>query len=155
MEEAWIFQINISHGGVPKLPVHRAKVTSLGLEGDDHNNKELHGGPDKAMCLYSLERIRALQKEGHPIFPGSTGENLTVTGLDWTQITPGTRLHLGSEVHIEITQYTQPCYKLEGFFKEGQILRMEQAEHPGWARVYARVLSAGEIRIGDSIQLER
>lgn len=155
MKEAWIFQINISNGGVPKLPVRRAKVSSLGLEGDDHNNKELHGGPDKAICLYSLERIRALQAEGHPIFPGSTGENVTITGLDWPQITPGSRLRLGSEVLIEITQYTQPCYKLETSFKEGQILRMAQERHPGWARVYARVLSPGEIRIGDNIQLER
>ena len=57
METAWIFQINSSNGGVPKLPVQGAKVTSLGLEGDDHNNKELHGGPDKAICLYSLELI--------------------------------------------------------------------------------------------------
>ena len=66
-----------------------------------------------------------------------------------------TRLRLGNDVLLVITQYTQPCYKLEKFFKEGQILRMAQEEHPGWARVYARVLSAGEIRIGDTIQLER
>ena len=155
MEKAWIFQINISNGGVPKLPVHRAKIMSLGLEGDDHNNKELHGGPDKAVCLYSLERIKALQAEGHAIFPGSTGENITITGLDWPQITPGTRLRLGPEVLLEITQYTQPCYKLEDSFKEGQILRMAQDEHPGWARVYGRVLSPGEVLIGDTIQLER
>lgn len=154
METAWIFQINISNGGVPKLPVQGVTVGSLGLEGDEHNNKELHGGPDKAVCLYSLERITALQTEGHQIFPGAAGENVTITGLDWPQITPGTRLRLGNDVLIEITQYTQPCYKLEGFFKEGQILRMAQEEHPGWARVYARVLSSGEIQIGDTIQLE-
>jgi MOSC domain-containing protein YiiM len=155
METAWIFQINISNGGVPKLPIQRAKVNSLGLEGDEHNNKELHGGPDKAICLYSLELIKALQTEGHQIFPGAAGENVTISGLDWTQITPGTRIRLGNDVLIEITQYTQPCYKLEKFFKEEQILRMAQEKHPGWARVYARVLSAGEIRIGDTLQLER
>jgi len=154
MEGAWIFQINISPGEVPKLPVHRARVTSLGPEGDDHNNKEVHGGPDRAICLYSLERIRALQEEGHPIFPGSTGENFTITGLDWTQITPGTRLRLGTEVIIEITQYTQPCDKIVSSFKDEQILRMSQEQYPGWARVYARVLSPGEIRIGDKVHLD-
>jgi MOSC domain-containing protein YiiM len=153
MEESWISQINISRGGVPKLPVHRAKVTFLGLEGDEHNNRELHGGPDKAICLYSLERIKALQAEGHPIFPGSTGENLTLTGLDWTQMMPDTRLRLGTEVVIEITQYTQPCDKLVSSFIGGQFLRMSQEQHPGWARIYARVLSPGEIQISDRVHL--
>ncbi|MCP4401963.1 MAG: MOSC domain-containing protein [bacterium] len=155
MEKAWIFQINISDGGVPKLPVHHATVTSLGLDGDDQNNKELHGGPNKAICLYSLERIKELQTEGHAVFPGSTGENVTVTGLDWTQVIPGTQLQLGTDVLLEITQYTRPCYKLENSFQDGQILRMAHEQHPGWARVYAKVLSPGELRIGDHIQLDR
>jgi MOSC domain-containing protein YiiM len=155
MKEAWIFQINISNGGVPKFPVHHAKVTSPGLEGDEHHNKEVHGGPDKAICLYSLELIKALQAEGHAIFPGSTGENITTTGLDWTQITPGAQLQLGTEVLLEITQYTQPCHKVVNSFQNGQILRMAQEQHPGWARVYARVLSSGKIRIGDHIRLKQ
>ena len=155
MERAWIFQINLSPGGVPKLPVHRAKVTLLGLEGDDHNNKEMHGGPDKAICLYSLERIKALQAEGHPIFPGSTGENLTLTGLDWPQVKIGTRLRLGSEVVIEITQYPAPCDKIVKSFQDGQILRISHEHYPGWARLYARVLSPGEIQIGDKIQIQQ
>jgi MOSC domain-containing protein YiiM len=153
MEAAWIFQINISNGGVPKFPMHQAMVTALGLEGDEQNNKKLHGGPNKAVCLYSLERIKELQTEGHGIFPGSTGENVTVTGLNWTQITPGTRLQLGTEVLLEITQYTKPCYKLKSSFQDGQILRMEQEQYPGWARVYAKVLSPGNIRIGDPVEV--
>ncbi|MFN2109684.1 MAG: MOSC domain-containing protein, partial [Anaerolineae bacterium] len=82
MTQAMIFQINISHGGVPKLAVRSAEVTELGLVGDTHNNTKVHGGPTRALCLYSLERILALQAEGHPIFAGSTGENLTLAGLD-------------------------------------------------------------------------
>jgi MOSC domain-containing protein YiiM len=155
MEGAWIFQINISPGEVPKLPVHRVKVTFLGLEGDDHNNKEMHGGPDKAICLYSLERIKELQTEGHPIFPGSTGENLTLTGLDWPQVKPGTRLRLGSEGVIEITHYPAPCDKIVKSFQDGQIFRISHEHYPGWARLYARVLSSGEIRIGDKIQIQQ
>jgi hypothetical protein len=43
MKEPRIFQINVSKGGVPKLPVHAAVVTPLGLEGDDQNDREHHG----------------------------------------------------------------------------------------------------------------
>ena len=152
VEEPRIFQISISKGGVPKLPVHSAKVTFLGLEGDHQNDLEHHGGPDRALCLYSLEHIIALQGEGHPMFPGSTGENLTLTGLDWAKVIPNTRLSLGAEVVIEVTKYASPCRKIESSFADGQVVRMSQEQYPGWARLYARVLSPGCVRIGDRVR---
>ncbi len=83
MSTAQIFQINVSPGGVPKLPRRAAEVTALGVRDDGHNDTVHHGGPEKAVSLYALELIRALQVEGHPIFPGSTGENVTLVGLEW------------------------------------------------------------------------
>ena len=83
-----IFQINISDGGVPKLPVGHAVIDFSGAQGDRQRNLKHHGGPDRALCLFSLERILALQQEGHAIVPGATGENLTVVGLDWNTARP-------------------------------------------------------------------
>jgi MOSC domain-containing protein YiiM len=153
-EQAHIFQINRSDGGVPKGPVREERVTSLGLEGDRQNDTAHHGGPQRALCLYALERIVDLQAEGHPIYPGSTGENVTVVGLDWAQVVPGTRLRLGEQVLVEITQYTTPCHKIVASFADGQIQRMSQDRYPGWSRVYARVLSEGRIRVGDGVRVE-
>jgi MOSC domain-containing protein YiiM len=85
---ATIAQISISSGGVPKLAVPFARVTELGLEGDAHRDMTGHGGPERALCLFSLEQIRALQAEGHTVSPGAIGENLTVEGLDWERVTP-------------------------------------------------------------------
>jgi MOSC domain-containing protein YiiM len=149
--QARIFQINVSNGGVPKLPVHGATVTPLGLKGDYQNDRKNHGGPDKALCLYSLECILDLQVEGHPIFSGATGENLTLSGLEWGTLAPGVCLTLGDEVKLEITSYASPCPKIADSFVEGQIERMSQQAHPGWARLYARVVTPGEIRIGDKV----
>ena len=81
--EGRIFQLNVSNGGVPKLPVREALLTPDGLEGDRQAHPQIHGGPERALCLYALERILELQAEGHPIYPGSIGENITVCGLDW------------------------------------------------------------------------
>ena len=78
-----VVQINVSPGGVPKRPVPSARVTTDGLEGDGHRDLEHHGGPERALCLFSLEQIRALQAEGHSVTPGSIGENLTLEGVDW------------------------------------------------------------------------
>jgi MOSC domain-containing protein YiiM len=140
---------------VPKLGVHQAEVVALGLAGDRHNDMQHHGGPDRAVCLYSLERILALQAEGHPVYPGAMGENLTLAGLDWSQVAPGLRLRLGGEVQVEVTGFTTPCDNLVKSFKGGNFNRVHQNKHPGWSRVYARVLQGGSIRIGDGVEVVR
>lgn len=148
-----IFQINVSQGGVPKRSRPEAEITSQGVEGDSQNNRDVHGGPDRAVCLYSLERILALQAEGHPIYPGAIGENLTLTGLDWVLLEPGVRLQLSEGVVLEVTRYTTPCKNIRGAFSDEQYGRVSQSLHPGWSRVYARVLVPGRARPGDSITI--
>jgi MOSC domain-containing protein YiiM len=147
--------INVSHGGVPKGRVDDARVSRLGLQGDTQNDKKHHGGPERAVCVYSLERIRALQIEGHPIGVGTAGENLTIEGIDWDLVVPGARIRLGEEVLLEVTEFTDPCKTIRKSFIGGRFVRISEKLHPGWSRVYTRVLSGGEIRTGDSVELTR
>jgi MOSC domain-containing protein YiiM len=72
---AYLYQISISNGGVPKPAVQHARVTTEGVEGDRQRNLTVHGGPNRAVCLYAIELIEALRAEGHSIAPGATGEN--------------------------------------------------------------------------------
>jgi MOSC domain-containing protein YiiM len=146
-----IFQINSSPGGVPKLAVREATLTDLGLVGDAHNFPDIHGGPERALCLFSLERILEFQAEGHPIFPGAAGENVTITGLEWESLVPGVRLALGDEVLIEITKYTSPCNSMEASFSDGNYARISQKANPGYSRVYARVLRTGRLVVGQAV----
>lgn len=146
-----VFQINLSGGGVPKLAVHQAEVTAEGIKGDQVRHTHVHGGPDRALCLYSLEHILALQGEGHTPFSGAMGENLTLVGLPWAELSPGARLRIGEAVLIEITNYTTPCDALEPYFKDRRFSRVSQKAHPGWSRLYARVLEPGIIRAGDKV----
>jgi MOSC domain-containing protein YiiM len=125
----------------------------LGLEGDAHNNLKHHGGPDRAVCIYALEIIRALQREGHPIDVGSAGENVTIKGIDWRLVVPGAKMKLGEQVVLEVASFTTPCKTITGSFTDGRFIRISHKVHPGWSRVYARVLTEGEIRFGDSVQL--
>ncbi len=147
-----IVQINVSAGGVPKRPVPRARVTRSGIEGDAHRDAERHGGPDRALCLFSLEQIEALQVEGHPVEPGALGENLTVAGLDWARVQPEDFFRLGDEVLVQITCFTSPCRNVRPAFLDGGYARVSQQRHPGWSRVYARVLVPGEIAAGDPVE---
>ncbi|HJT20232.1 MAG TPA: MOSC domain-containing protein [Nitrospira sp.] len=150
-----VHQINVSDGGVPKRPVFEAKVTERGLDGDRQVNLKVHGGPDRALCLFSLEVIERLQDEGHPIDPGSAGENLTLAGLAWETLGPGTRLHVGPDVRLEIASYCAPCELNAQWFREGRYSRISQKKHPGWSRLYARVLQGGVVRPGDEVKIKQ
>jgi MOSC domain-containing protein YiiM len=103
--------------------------------------------------VYSLERIQDLQAEGHPIGIGTAGENVTVEGLDWDLVTPGSRIRVGEQVQLEVASYTDPCKTIRESFIDGRFVRISQKLHPGWSRVYTRVLTEGEIRSGDVVEL--
>ena len=150
----YLYQINSSEGGVPKTPVAEAWVSVKGVKGDTHRNRVVHGGPDRALCLFSLEILRALQQEGHTIYPGSAGENLTLSGLDWNQIKPGDQMKIGEDVLIELTSYCDPCRHNARWFIGEDFHRISQQQHPGWSRLYARVLTEGQVRQGDRVWVE-
>lgn len=151
--EGRIHQLNCSQGGVPKTPVPDALLTPTGLAGDRVAHPRFHGGPERALCLFSLELIRGLQAEGHPIFPGAVGENVTVEGLDWNALAPGRRLALGDEVVVEISSYTVPCKNIDAYFIGGDHKRISQKTHPGEARLYARVIRTGRLAVGQPVRL--
>ena len=151
MTVAELYQINVSNGGVPKRAVHEARVTKEGLDGDRQRNRGVHGGPDRAVCLFSLEVIQALQAEGHDVQPGSTGENLTVAGVDWPKLTVGDLVRVGEEVLLEITSYTAPCERNARWFADGDYNRISEKHFPGSSRLYARVLGEGIVRKGDRV----
>ena len=146
-----LYQINVSDGGVPKWPVLEALITKAGIEGDRQQNLKAHGGPDRAVCLYSQELIERLQDEGHSIEAGSSGENLTLAGLEWEKLKPGDLFAVGPEVKLEVTSYTSPCEKNAQWFRDRDFKRVSQKINPGWSRLYAKVLREGVVRPGDEV----
>lgn len=148
-----VHQINVSDGGVPKLPVPEARISKDGVIGDRQRSLKIHGGPDRAVCLFSLEVIEALQVEGHSIAPGSAGENLTLAGVEWPALKPGDCLRIGKKVQLEIMSYTAPCEHNARWFLDRDYKRISQKRHPGWSRLYAKVLAEGIVRQGDPVEL--
>ena len=148
-----VLRVNISPGGVPKLPVERAWVGRLGLEGDAHSHATLHGGPHRAVALMAIEAIERVQADGHPIEPGSVGENLTTTGIELARLAVGTRLVIGERLVLELSAPANPCDVIKGSFRQGKSGRISILTHPDDSRMYARVLTDGEVRPGDPIRV--
>jgi MOSC domain-containing protein YiiM len=145
-----------SGGGVPKRAVagDSARVSAEGLEGDWQTDRKHHGGPDRAVCLFSKERIDALRDEGHAIEPGALGENVVIEGVDWTLMAQGATLALGDSVVIEITRDAAPCKTIAHCFADGEFKRSSEKVHPGWSRMYAKVTREGVVSVGDAVSVE-
>lgn len=147
-----IVGLHTSKGGVPKKSIQRAEVGIGGMEGDVQRSRQHHGRPWQALCVWSDETITNLKAEGHPIARGLAGENITLSGIDWTQATCGSLLVCGDLV-AELTLFTLPCSKNAKWFVGGDFNRMHHAVGPGVSRMYASVLLPGNISVGDSVAL--
>ncbi len=148
-----VAHVNVSPGGVPKLSIDGTWVGRLGLEGDGHTEPEpMHGGPDQAVSLYSVESIARVAADGHQAFPGAFGENLTLDGIEMGSLAAGDRLAVGEALVLEITKHAQPCQTIAHWFVEGRIGRISGKTHPQDARWYARVLVEGRVRTDDAVR---
>jgi MOSC domain-containing protein YiiM len=155
---ASILQINISKGGVPKLPVTEAVITPLGIDGDLHAHPEIHGGLIKALLLITSEGIEELKGQGFPLFYGALGENLTTSGLDRRSLRIGQRWRIGEAV-IELTRIRTPCRTIEvygagiGQAVYDQDVKAGDPSSPRWglSGFYASVVHAGSIWTGDPV----
>jgi MOSC domain-containing protein YiiM len=153
-----IVSINVSQGGLPKLPIAEGFITPLGLEGDRQAHPEIHGGPRQAILLVSGEVIDDLVSRGYSVYPGALGENLTVRGLDFRQLRPGDQVRAGG-VLLEITRPRGPCSQVyvygRGLAAEIYDSRVKEGDYtsPRWGMsgLYAAVLSPGPVATGDII----
>jgi MOSC domain-containing protein YiiM len=147
-----LVQVNVSGGGVPKRPIPSAAVGFSGLAGDRHASRQHHGRPWQALCLWSTDVVDRLATEGHPIFYGACGENLSIRGLPWGDVRPGVRFRIGT-VLAEATLYSLPCTKNAQWFTDRDFRRIHHERGPV-SRMYAGVLEPGEVAVGDGVVLE-
>ncbi len=141
-----VVSVNISPGGIPKLPIDVGRVMADGMEGDGHEH-EKHVTPLQAISLIDVEDLDTLRGEGYDVSPGAMGENLTVTGLDVDGLRPGDRLLLSGGVVLEYTKARKPCFVLDSISP-----RLKEVV-PGRCGGYAKVIEAGEVRPGETIQV--
>jgi MOSC domain-containing protein YiiM len=150
-----ILQVSISRGGVPKLPIREGIVGPLGIEGDGHAHPRIHGGPDQALLIITIEGIEELIARGYPLYPGALGENLTTRGLDRRQFRIGQQIRAGSAL-LEITRQRGPCATLDVYstWLKKEILAADETA-PAWglSGFYTRVLSPGRVRADDIISV--
>jgi len=143
-----LVQVSRSKGGMPKLPVKGPVNVSVdGVEGDWQKNRKYHGGPDRAICLFSEELYDALKQKGvEGLFAGAVGENFTTRGVDLQALKKGDRLEVGGCV-IQIVDVRVPCTNLKKWDEDLPGLIVGQS---GWV---CRVVKEGVVAEGDEVRI--
>ncbi len=145
---------NTIETGIFKYPV--TPPILLGKEDVDNDHvidRRYHGGVDKACYLYSADHYPFWQaKYPHLEWDyGMFGENLTIEGMDESEMLVGDVYRIGGAV-VQVAQPRQPCFKLGIRFGDQRMLKeFIDASMPG---IYLRVLEEGKVSIGDELVLE-
>jgi MOSC domain-containing protein YiiM len=99
------------------------------------------------VSLLALESIRKMEAMGLRLKPGDFAENITTEGLDLVSLPLGTRLAVGSEVVLEVTQIGKECHTGCAIFKQvGKCIMPREG-------IFARVIRGGTVQEGDCIQI--
>ena len=138
-------QLSVSSGGMPKRPIAEGNVTCEGVEGDWQKNGKYHGGPNRAVCIYSEELYAWLREKGVDVGNGDIGENFTTRGIDLQKLLKGTRLRVG-ECVVEITDVRVPCHQLKKWDADLPELTVGRS---GWV---AKVVKEGVVRAGHAVE---
>ncbi len=148
-----IYKGKEARSGIAKSKIDSAVLlTELGLAGDEQADLVNHGGPDKALCVYSFHHYPQWESLlNHSLPFGSFGENFTVQHVDESDIHIGDLFRIGSAV-VQISQPRQPCWKLA--MKWGLDELPLLVTESGATGFYFRVLEPGEVMPGDQLQLK-
>ncbi|NMB75352.1 MAG: MOSC domain-containing protein [Myxococcales bacterium] len=129
--------------GVQKTPVPRARLRAgFGIEGDAHA-----GDWHRQVSLLSASDIAEARLRLPDIADGAFAENLVLSGVDFSRLTVGARLRLGTSVVLRITQIGKECHTP---CRIGQLTG--DCIMPRLGR-FASVEEGGEIAAGDPVEL--
>ena len=117
-------------------------VIDHGLEGDAHA-ADWH----RQISLLGVESIAKIQAAGMDVTPGDFAENVTTAGLRLWELPIGTRLKLGDEVQLQVTQIGKTCHhRCQIFQQVGDCVMPREG-------IFAKVLQGGTVRVGDPISI--
>lgn len=134
-----------------KTPVVSAMLRFTNFDGDRQADLKNHGGPDKAVCVYSFDHYSFWEATlGEKLEPGAFSENLTIAGLREAEVCLGDTFRVG-EALVQISQPRQPCSKLAG--KRGSKGLPGIIHETSFSGFYLRVLKEGAVKAGDPFEL--
>ena len=126
-----------------RVPLQRATlIEGRGIAGDLKGN-----GGDRQLNIMRAETLAELAAQGRKTAAGEMGEQIVLAGVDPTHFNKGTRLRLGDVAIVEISIPRTGCDRFES------IQGVAKKSVAGRLGVMARVITGGEIAVGDAVHL--
>jgi MOSC domain-containing protein YiiM len=129
--------------GTQKTNIPEAKLKiNFGIDGDAHA-AEWH----RQISLLAVESIDRMIAAGAKILPGNFAENITTEGIDLPGLPVGSKLKVGGDAELEITQIGKKCHSRCAIFEQvGDCIMPREG-------IFAKVNQGGLIKIGDTIEI--
>jgi MOSC domain-containing protein YiiM len=130
--------------GTKKLAVPEGFLKeNYGLSGDAHAGSDTH----RQVSLLAYESMKKMEKKGFKPVPGIFAENITTKGIDLLKLKPGSRISIGRDAILEITQLGKKCHtNCEIFRLVGECVMPREG-------IFARVVKSGKIYNEDLIHI--
>lgn len=142
-----IVSLNISaKKGIRKKPIKEVLLkTNYGIEGDAHASSEWH----RQVSLLALESIRKMQDKGLNVNPGDFAENITTEGIDLPTLPVGTKMTIGNNIEVEVSQIGKECHtRCAIYYLAGDCVMPKEG-------IFVTVLKGGKVREGDEITVNQ
>jgi len=132
--------------GIRKQPIAEGLLEKEhGLVGDAHAGCL----PNRQVSLLAVASIDKMRHLGLELHPGDFAENITVEGMNLCKLPIGTRLAVGKDVLLEISQIGKECHTPCRIYHQlGHCIMPEEG-------IFCRVLDSGRIHVGDAVRVER
>ncbi|HCC68751.1 MAG TPA: MOSC domain-containing protein [Nitrospiraceae bacterium] len=115
----------------------------FGIDGDAHASKEWH----RQVSLLALESIKKMQAMGMKVGPGDFAENITTEGIDLLGLPLSTKISIGTDVVIEVSQRGKECHTPCAIYRQtGDCVMPKEG-------IFVRVLKGGKVKEGDTIKV--
>jgi MOSC domain-containing protein YiiM len=132
--------------GTVKKPVPEIVIKEeFGVLGDAHADCATH----RQVSLLAIESIDKMRAKGFDLNPGDFAENITTCGIDLTSLPIGTRLKVGDEIVLEMTQIGKECHAA------CEIRRLVGDCIMPREGVFTRVIHGGRAKAGDKIKVSK
>lgn len=115
-----------------------------GLVGDAHADCCTH----RQVSLLAMESIDKMIRLGFEVGPGDFAENLTTRGIELLSLPLGTRISIGKDILLDVTQIGKECHSGCAIYQEiGKCIMPKEG-------IFARVIQGGRVRAGDDIRIQ-
>jgi molybdenum cofactor synthesis domain-containing protein len=130
--------------GERKSPTPSARLLeNHGVEGD------AHAGPwHRQVSLLASEDVQDMRAKGLPdLKDGDFAENIVLSGMNLSDLGLGSRIRIGKDAEISITQIGKVCHaRCAIFYQAGDCIMPRLG-------LFARVLKGGTIETGDEVNI--